>query len=100
MTKLDCVHNLMKAISCYVHNDIRVWLYLYLACEEVRPYFYRMYGCDLVNALLGYNYVFEPNTWITQLLSAMNFGQGKRLFGYAYYGSKVDLNLMYSFDGV
>ena len=55
MTKLDCVHNLMKAISCYVHNDIRVWLYLYLACEEVQPYFYRMYGCDLVNALLGYD---------------------------------------------
>lgn len=100
MSKLDCVHNLMKAISCYVHKDIRVWLYLYLACEDAQPWFYKRYKCDLVNAILGYEHVFETDVWIAQLLYTMNLGKGGRLFGYAYYGDKISFNLMYSFDGV
>lgn len=101
MSNKDCVHNLMKAISCYERKDERVWYYLF---EVARGYtgvseFLKKYDCDLVNALLGYEHVLQPYDWIAQMLCWFKFRPtGSVLFGTAIYGKEVDLNLRYSFE--
>lgn len=103
MVKSDCSYSLMKAISCYVHKDERVWYYIYETAvtyigSNPAPSFWNTYKCDLINALNGREHVLEPYDWIAQMLLWCKLGLGKRLFGTAIYGEKTELSIRYKLD--